>query len=262
MALSVVSYNVLADAYLRPEWYRQSPAAALDPARRRPALLDHVAAADADVACLQEVEAGLFDALAARLGPLGYEGRFLKKGGGKPDGCATFFRPSRCRLLAEHRWRYRDGPPGCSDSGHVALVLQLQWACRPLFVANTHVKWDPPDTPAPERWGYRQAADFLRRKAELPAAAWVLCGDFNATADGDVLRLLFDAGFADAYAEKTHSFTCVSNGRAKRIDFLLHTRELIANPEGLPPLADDTPLPSAEQPSDHLIIRADLDWRT
>jgi mRNA deadenylase 3'-5' endonuclease subunit Ccr4 len=262
MAITIVSCNVLANSYIRPEWYPRTPARVLDWSRRRPALVEHVAAQSADVICLQEVEADLFDALEERLAPLGYAGRYLQKAG-KPDGCATFFRSNRCEWRAEHHWYYRDGRGSQPDSGHLALVVKLHGDGLPLFIGNTHIKWDRPGTPSAAQWGLRQTADFLERKSELDAeAGWIVCGDFNASADSGVLRLFRDAGFVDAYAGKPTAYTCVSNGRAKRIDFLLHSQNLASQSHEIPPLTDDTPLPSWGQPSDHLVIRASVSWRT
>jgi mRNA deadenylase 3'-5' endonuclease subunit Ccr4 len=39
MSFSVASYNVLAEAYIRPDWYPNTPAAVLAPSHRHPTLL-------------------------------------------------------------------------------------------------------------------------------------------------------------------------------------------------------------------------------
>lgn len=65
------TYNILADGYINPAWYTGVPAALLQPAPRRAALLRRVTGLDADVLCLQEVEAPVFQALLAELGPRG-----------------------------------------------------------------------------------------------------------------------------------------------------------------------------------------------
>ncbi len=92
MSFSVASYNVLADAYINPRWYPDTPASILDPAWRELALVQRVVNLAADVICLQEVEPQRFAAMQDRLRQLGYEGRYAGKSGGKPDGCATFIR--------------------------------------------------------------------------------------------------------------------------------------------------------------------------
>jgi len=61
---------------------------------------------------------------------------------------------------------------------------------------------------------------------------------------------------ADAYASMPHAFTCVANGRARRIDYLLYTADLMVTPGAIPVLSDDAALPSLDTPSDHLPIAA------
>jgi len=261
MSFSVTSYNVLADSYLRPEWYPATPEFVLAPSWRQPALIRHIAGLAADVICLQEIESNLFVALSDHLRALGYEGHQAPKHG-KPDGCATFVRTAALAVRAVHLLRYADGHGLSADSGHVALILLLEHEGRVVGIANTHLKWDAPGTPLEGRWGYRQITQLL---AELPALdptcpSWIVGGDFNATPGSEVVHALKQAGFVDAYRDRNHPATCNSNRRAKRIDYLFHTTDLTAEPDDLPIINDRTPLPSPEQPSDHLAVVARFDW--
>ena len=107
-SLSILTYNILADAYLRPEWYAQVAPALLEPGPRQAALLARLEAADADVLCLQEVEPGVYQALHAHLQTLGYRGYFLRKGRQRADGCATFIRWQKAPVQATIALRYAD----------------------------------------------------------------------------------------------------------------------------------------------------------
>jgi mRNA deadenylase 3'-5' endonuclease subunit Ccr4 len=262
MSFSVASYNVLADTYIRPEWYPHTPAAVLAPAHRRPALLQRLAHLQADVFCLQEVEPDLFKAAEAHLKPCGYEGWYAQKTG-KTDGCATFVRRRSVAVRAVHTLHYADGGTQ-SDSGHVALILTLTDERWPLGVANTHLKWDRPSRPRASQWAYRQARQLLMEISRIDpqCPAWIICGDLNALPDSDVLRALCQAGFRDAYADQPFAATCNANRQAKRIDFLLHTDALASQPVPLPIIDGQTPLPSVQEPSDHLPILASFDWRS
>jgi mRNA deadenylase 3'-5' endonuclease subunit Ccr4 len=61
--IRVVSWNVLADAYVRREYYPQTSTTVLERASRRASVVDRlVSFADADVLCLQEVDDALFAA--------------------------------------------------------------------------------------------------------------------------------------------------------------------------------------------------------
>jgi endonuclease/exonuclease/phosphatase family metal-dependent hydrolase len=168
------------------------------------------------------------------------------------------------RFVTERAWTlvFRDGDRGRPDSGHVALFVTLAdrsaHAAR-LVVANTHVRWDAPGTPADAQVGLREVRALLDERARVPSALpCVVCGDFNATADSDIVRAMRDAGFVDAYRARANDATCNSNARAKRIDYVFHTRELGSEPWPVAPLADDAVLPSPAEPSDHLPIGATI----
>ncbi|MCC6554158.1 MAG: endonuclease/exonuclease/phosphatase family protein [Polyangiaceae bacterium] len=246
----VVSYNILADAYLRPEYFPHTPPEILDPARRRAAMIERLVSLSADVYCLQEVEEPMYRALAAALP--GHERRFAQKSGKKVDGCATFWRG--LSLASERTLRYAD------ETGHVALLLTLEDAAgRRLGVANTHLKWEPLDAPPESRVALGQVRQLLGALDPGGGVEWIACGDFNATPDSGILREAALAGLRDPF-EGRDAFTANSNGRAKRIDYLLHTAALTCRPLDPPTIADDTPLPSSSEPSDHLPVRGDIDW--
>lgn len=88
MSFTVATYNILANAYIRPAWYPHTPPEMLVAAQRGPALVRHIIGLAADILCLQEVEDGMFTALEEGLRPCGYTGHLTKKARGKPDGCA------------------------------------------------------------------------------------------------------------------------------------------------------------------------------
>jgi mRNA deadenylase 3'-5' endonuclease subunit Ccr4 len=258
MPLLVVSYNVLADSYINPGWYPGVAPTLLAQGARTAAVVRRIAELGGDVLCLQEVEADVAAAIDDRLGALGYVGHFAPKGGGKPDGCATFVRSRAAAVRAVRTLAYGDGRGRRPDSGHIAFVLLVEWEGRPLAVANTHLKWDPPGTPSAGRRGLRQLTQLLEERETLApgCGAWIICGDFNAGPDSDILHALGEAGFASAYRGREYLGTCVANGKAKMIDFLCHSGVLTAQPMDLPRIDDWTALPSLQEPSDHLPIAA------
>jgi mRNA deadenylase 3'-5' endonuclease subunit Ccr4 len=248
---TAATYNVLATAHLGKGDYSRVPPELLDAKRRTTALVGHVAALNADLLFLQEVEDDVFEAL--KRGLAGYQGR-LEKRTGKPDGCATFWRAG-WSVCDSWRLEYRDG-----DAGHVALVVLLEdSAGRILGTANTHLKWDPPRTTAEKQIGYRQASQIAEvLEFKPPPAAWLVAGDFNRSPDGEVLKFLAGQGFASAHA-RAEVPTFATRGGPRQIDFLLHTAALIAEPRpspALPPV-----MPCEGQPSDHLALAATFTWR-
>jgi mRNA deadenylase 3'-5' endonuclease subunit Ccr4 len=263
MPFRAVTYNVLATAYIRPEWYAGVPPELLGSEQRVPSLVRHVEGLAADLLCLQEVEAKTFAALEGRLNPLGYGGRHERKGRHKPDGCAVFFRKDVFAVRGVQRLDYRDGDSGpASDSGHIALLLCLEHEGRLLGVADTHLRWDRPGTPRTGQVGYRQIMELLEACERFTPAcrAWLVCGDFNRTPDSEVVAALRRAGYRYAHQDRPQARSCVANARATLIDYLFHTRELRSRPLDPPAVGDNTPLPSEEQPSDHLALAAEFEW--
>lgn len=72
--LRIASYNILADAYVKPEWFPHTPADLLRPRSRHAPLVRRIVGLDADIICLQEVEPDSFAALQEGLEPHGYLG--------------------------------------------------------------------------------------------------------------------------------------------------------------------------------------------
>lgn len=226
--MRILSWNVLADSYIRASYYPHSEPALLRRGARTVEIVDLLARHAADVCCLQEVEPALIAALRLRLP--GWELRFAGKRG-KPDGVALL-----ARELA-----LDDVTPLELPDGFVALLATVGG----LRIATTHLRWDPPGTSRDKRWAIRQAS------ALLAAAPDVVCGDLNVEPGDDALALFADAGFVDPGGTPTAN----PNGRAKRIDYILARGRAIAALPALP-IADDTPLPSHEMPSDHVPISA------
>jgi len=150
LPFTALTCNVLADGYIRRDWYPLTPDLWLDPARRHPALAEHLAAQGADLLCLQEVETPLYALIAERLARAGYAGEHVLKGAGKPDGCATFWRRDVFERQNGTRLEFADANAARGASGHIALITTLRQGERLLGVANTHIKWDAPKL-APEK---------------------------------------------------------------------------------------------------------------
>lgn len=238
-----VTWNVLAASYVRASYYPRSDARHLDPKWRAPAVVARARALDCDLMCFQEVEVATFDALRMGLAELSYAGVHALKQN-KPDGCAVFFRVDRFQLVESRRMVFRDG------SGHVAQLATFDHEGRRIAVVNTHLKWDPPDTPAALKFGFRQASEIIvaLQSERAQHAAQIVCGDLNVTPDSDVVAELRAAELEPAHADV---FSCNSNGAAKLIDYVF-SRGLRAEPVVPRVIEDETPLPSEEEPSDHL----------
>lgn len=234
----------------------------LDPVWRIPALVQHVTDLATDVICLQEVETSTFAALKSRLSSLEYAAQYVRKTEGRPDGCATFYRRHAFELIGTRIVEYLDGSQEQANSGHIALLVVLRAAGRIVGIANTHLTWDPPDTASIAKLGYRQALQLLSEcQNTVPSCdGWLVCGDLNATPDSEIVAALQHAGFQYAHAGLPHTYTCKANAEVKMIDYLFYSPKFCAEPQGVVQISDQTVLPSAEQPSDHLPIVARFSW--
>jgi mRNA deadenylase 3'-5' endonuclease subunit Ccr4 len=255
--MRVATYNILANAYLRPERYPRVDPAAFDWSRRREALVARLLGFDADVICLQEVERDAYASMASALRDGGYAGVHACRRG-NPDGCATFVRAPRWTMADRRTHYYADQIDGAEASGHLALIVRARCAGRELAIVNTHLRWDAPSRSGMQHVGVRQAA-LLRDSVLAPGPGWLLCGDFNATPDSEVLAVLADHGLRDAGRVMGHP-TFNATGTARRIDFILHTPELRVTVEPAPAIDDATPLPAPGEPSDHLPVVAQVAW--
>ena len=262
-SISVASYNVLASAFIQRARYPRTPALVLDPSWRVPALAQHISALACDIICLQEVETDVLAAVKSRLSPRGHGALYARKYGSNPDGCATFYRQDLFQPISENVIRFADAGAGESDTGNIALITIFDARDRRLGIINTHLSWDAPDTARECQRGLRQARQLLLEyeKSAAFADAWIIAGDLNVIPGSEILSLIEASGFRCAHDGHPPPNTCSSNGEAKQIDYLFHSPNLRSDPYETHAVDDRTVLPSAEQPSDHVAVRARFDWR-
>lgn len=257
----VATYNVLANAYIQRARYPRSPAMVLSPAWRTPALVQAIARLEADILCLQEVEAETLAAVNARLRSCAYVGRYARKRGVGPEGCAIFYREDLVSLEDETVVVFAaDG--GVVDAGNIAQIVIYRIFGHRLGIINTHLTWDPPGTARENQQGFRQITQLLRAYQEIATTAdgWIIAGDLNVTPGSDIVALIEGTGFCFAHSEHAAMNTCSFNGEAKMIDYLFHSPQLAAQPADSVPIDARTVLPSAEQPSDHIPVVARFRW--
>ncbi len=229
--MRIVSYNVLADAYRNPDWYRDSP---IDWHHRDDLLLAHINSLQADIICLQEMEPRRYQVFSEALN---MSGIFSKKGDPKPDGCATFF---TLPLQHELTLFYDD-----HDKGHVAQIFHFDT----FSLANTHLKWDAPSTQPETQIGLRQITQLLNYIAQHDRP-WLIVGDLNAEPNTPVLNAIESANFSLSPTAPT----CNINRVPRQLDYICHSSHFTTTFDPLFPITEKTVLPMAEQPSDHLSV--------
>jgi 2',5'-phosphodiesterase len=232
-SVRIMSYNVLADAYAHT-WGRLYPYLQPQhsgPGYRLPAALHDVAAAGADVVCLQEVDVKWFDRFwLPQLTALGYTCSHTPKNSTAGEGCALCVRSDRYSVAELRHVDLRAGalpglptPPSAlapllgahpamlTAMGRVNTVAQLavllpvkqsgdMAAPPPLLVANTHLFFHPgaPHIRILQADALLRAAAGMRQEWDAAAAlSLVVCGDLNAEPHDGAVEYL-TAGHVDA----------------------------------------------------------------
>lgn len=251
--LKLVSYNILANAYIKPKWFSKVETEMLDGSLRKEWLFKKIIGFNADVICLQEVEADVFEELNALLAAQAYAGKYAQKLG-KPDGCATFVKNelpvSACEVIHYNQ-------DAANRSGHLALITTLLSGSDPIKIINTHIKWDQYNKSEHEHMGFSEVVQLLDYVNLNQGAGFIICGDFNIEANSHVIQEILAREFTDACAANPQ-FTSNSNQRAKRIDYIFVNKHFRASVERIADLVDQTILPTRQEPSDHLALIADI----
>ncbi|CAI8588351.1 unnamed protein product [Vicia faba] len=105
---SLVSYNILAQAYVKSIIFPYSPRSSLKWNRRSNSILDVLKNLGADFFCLQELDE--FDSFyKGKMHELGYSSIYMKRSGEKKrDGCGIFYKDELAELVLEEKIEYND----------------------------------------------------------------------------------------------------------------------------------------------------------
>lgn len=252
----VVTYNVLADDCIRPEFYPNILPEHLNKRLRYPQLVEKIVDFEADILCLQEVDNTLYASLSRALEPIGYHG-FHQLKTGKRDGLATFLREDLPQKFTYEIIRFEGLGLNDKPIAHIATITRLIFEKTVLTVANTHLKWDAPGTPLEKRIGYNHAQQLLKTLGSLSTGPQIVMGDFNAQPANEILTAFELRGYSDAHDASTSTFNAADGG-ARKIDYMLCTEGIIFNPLPTPIITDNTLLPGDTEPSDHLPLMAEF----
>lgn len=210
----VLTYNCLAEIYASVQQYPYCPSWALAWTYRKQNLLREIESYDADIICLQEVQADHFeDFFGPQMAQTGFECLFKSKTReamgkkGKIDGCATFWSRDRY-ILREHveveynAAAYTRGLPDPRSlkaliKGNIGQIIVLDEVdgsgCT--VVVNTHIFWDPEKSEVKVF-----QIDALLNEIELVLArlggkvAVIFAGDLNSPPDSAVYELVSTGG--------------------------------------------------------------------
>lgn len=111
---SLVSYNILAQAYVKGDLFPHSPVPCLKWKARSQAILTVLKSLGADFLCLQELDE--YDSFYKRnIESVGYSSIYIKRSGQKRDGCGIFYKQDSAELVIEEKIEYNDLVPSNQD---------------------------------------------------------------------------------------------------------------------------------------------------
>ncbi|XP_019154186.1 PREDICTED: carbon catabolite repressor protein 4 homolog 1-like [Ipomoea nil] len=229
-SFTVLSYNILSDAYASSEIYNYCPSWALSWTYRRQNLLREIVGYRADIVCLQEVQNDHFEEFfAPELDKHGYQALYKRKtaevfGGNinTIDGCATFFRRDRFSHVKKYEVEFNKAAQSLTDAlvpsaqkkaalsrlvkDNVALIAVLeakfsnQGVDNPgkrqlVCVANTHVNVQQ-ELKDVKLWQVHTLLKGLEKIAASADIPMLVCGDFNSV-PGSAPHSLLAAGKVD-----------------------------------------------------------------
>ncbi|CAN8069288.1 unnamed protein product [Agarophyton chilense] len=207
----VLSYNILSEIYANGQAYPHCPSWALSWTYRKRNLIREMALFEADILCLQEIQADHFeDHFQPYFARVGYESCFKVKTReamgrkGKIDGCATFYRKDMFVLREQHIVEYNTIAQSRTKEartlnrclkGNVGLILILECldGSGPLVVANTHLHWDPEltDVKIFQIDAFMHELEMLIHNRRLPAhVPLIIAGDLNSEPVSSVYEFL------------------------------------------------------------------------
>ncbi|ORZ01798.1 Endonuclease/exonuclease/phosphatase [Syncephalastrum racemosum] len=228
--ISVLCYNTLCQKYATSQAYGYTPSWALTWEYRKELIVDEILSWRADVVCLQELGYGQYEELfKGEFRERGeYESIFYPKSRAKTmsdkeraqvDGCATFFKASKFRLLDHYLLEYNQkalqradfkksediyNRVMTKDNIAVMTILENKETLARILVANSHIHWDPTFADVKlvqvgmlmdelDKFASRHLAS---RSADSPSYAstaklpTIIAGDFNSTPESGVYEFL------------------------------------------------------------------------
>ncbi|XP_039121336.1 carbon catabolite repressor protein 4 homolog 4-like isoform X2 [Dioscorea cayenensis subsp. rotundata] len=226
----LVSYNILAQVYVKSSNFPGSPSSCLKWKIRSQAILTALKSFNADFLCIQELDE--YDSFyKSNLESTGYSGIYIQRNGQKRDGCGIFYKPNCAKLVSMEEIYYNDlanslnlestdtserefsDKDNHSDHGDLNDPrIRLKRDCVGLLaafklndpshhlviMANTHIYWDPELIDVK----LAQVKYLLLRVAQFKEAvsdkygcspSVIIAGDFNSTPGDKVYEYMISA---------------------------------------------------------------------
>lgn len=123
--IRLVSYNILAQAYVKSTLFPHSPSHCLKWKARSQSILALLKNLEADFLCLQELDE--FETFYKQnMDKHGYSSAYIQRSGRKRDGCGIFYKRERVELLSEEVIEYNDLVPANEDPGESLEIKEKE----------------------------------------------------------------------------------------------------------------------------------------
>lgn len=241
MQLTVTTWNVLADTYMRRDWFPDTPDSFFKPGARTNHILDILEELPGDVIALQEVEPYLVGQIRRHLGTGAI---WTPRNANRVDGCLTLVREP-WKIQTWNVLAYSNSP-----GGQVAQLVELSGPDNSrCLVANTHLQGDALPSHDPDRAGIAQIVELAEATSEVSHA--IIAGDLNDLPDGPVREVLKQYGFEEGQGDgPTSKFNA---GELRALDVVAGRDHSTSETGGQPPVdLGDVTAPGVEWPSDHV----------
>lgn len=110
----IVSYNILAQVFVKSSYFPHSPSPCLKWKARSEAILTVLKGLKSDFLCIQELDE--YDSFyKKRIEINGYSSIYIQRSGQKRDGCGIFYRKNCAELLLNEKIEYNDLAPSVQE---------------------------------------------------------------------------------------------------------------------------------------------------
>uniref|UniRef100_A0A0E0DR28 Endonuclease/exonuclease/phosphatase domain-containing protein n=1 Tax=Oryza meridionalis TaxID=40149 RepID=A0A0E0DR28_9ORYZ len=288
----LVSYNILAQVYVKSAFFPHSPSACLNPCSsvihlwtvcfpsclrnrwkaRSKAVLSELKSFEADLMCIQELDE--YDTFYKKnMENSGYSSIYIQRSGDKRDGCGIFYKPKSMELVQKEVLHYNDLVEKYVHTDHVNSDTSNN--SSPTEEASKKVDNNKHGDPNDPRFRLKRDCVGLLAAFKLNDP-FMIAGDFNSTPGDKVYNYLVSANSdsTDEAPIKLRSlyaanggepeFTNCTPGFTGTLDYIFLSDGSSVKPTSLLriPRGDSADvqggLPNFHHPSDHLPIGADF----
>ncbi|RHZ79076.1 hypothetical protein Glove_152g102 [Diversispora epigaea] len=230
-SFTLLCYNILCEKYATTQLYGYTPSWALAWDYRKELIVGEVLSYNADIVCLQEVDTAQYeDYFKDAYHKHGdYDSVYWPKSRAKTmsdwekksvDGCATFFKASKFKLIDKHLIEFNQVALSRPDikktddmfnrvitKDNIAIVtlLENKENSTRIIIANCHIHWDPSYADVKlvqvamlmdeldklaHKWGALPNQSSYNYNNHPNKMSTIICGDFNSTPDSGVYEFL------------------------------------------------------------------------